>query len=291
MDIGLKLDVGFADDEACRRLYGDRDILPYLRALGVTAVETALRPGTDAQALSAYVGACVGAGMKISFHPYSEGTVFNAASFASEGDNPCRKLHQHFFALAAEAAQRQGVATLVNIHAAAGPAGASRRELLERSVLFFTWARDWCARHARDVTVLTELQFRPHVGEPIQRIADDYDEVLEIVTRCNIPACWDFGHAFKNAQRYDMSLYPPETLLKHVAHVHCHDARGRDHQPLIHDNVPWRDFIELLVRNGFDGRVILEVPAWDFLQTGGIQTLTASVQALQSWIRHCRSAS
>jgi len=290
MNIGLKLDIGFTNDEAFRRLYGDRDVLSYLSSLGVTALETALGPETDMQAVRAYVDSGVAAGMKISFHPYSEGTVFNAACFSPGEDNPCRTLHERFFSTAAEAAQVQGAPTIVNVHAAAGPAGASRGELFDRSIAFFLWARDWCARRAPDVTVTTELQFRPHVEQPIQRIADNWEELLEIVERCEIPACWDFGHSYKNAERFEAPPYPPKALLRHIAHVHCHDACGRDHQPLVHDNVPWRDFIRLVVENGFDGRIILEVPAWDFLQTGGIQSLIDSLAALGDWVRQCQAA-
>ena len=40
MLIGLKLDIGFERDETCRRLYGEREILPFLKELGIEAVET-----------------------------------------------------------------------------------------------------------------------------------------------------------------------------------------------------------------------------------------------------------
>ena len=290
MDIGLKLDIGFTDNDACRRLYGDRDVLPYLSSLGVTALETAVGPETDPQAIKTHIDQCTAAGMTMSFHPYSEGTIFNAACFSPAADNPCRILHRRFLVAASLAAHMQGAPAIVNIHAAAGPTGADRRGLLDRSVAFFLWARDWCASQAPQVTVTTELQFRPHTEEPILRIADNWDELLEIVERCAIGACWDFGHSYKNAKRFDLPQYPPEALLEHVAHVHCHDACGRDHQPLVHDNVPWRDFIRLLVEHGFDGRIILEVPAWDFLQTGGIRSLADSLRVLGDWGRRCRTA-
>ena len=35
MLIGLKLDIGFSQDEVCRQLYGDRDILAVLEGVGL----------------------------------------------------------------------------------------------------------------------------------------------------------------------------------------------------------------------------------------------------------------
>jgi sugar phosphate isomerase/epimerase len=289
MQIGLKLDIGFADDETCRQLYGQRDILAFLRARDVEAIETAVGPETDMRALREHVARCVAAGFVMSFHPYSEGGIFNPASFSAAGTNPCRELHARFLETAAEAAGLQNSEAIVNVHAAAASLAAPRRELLEQSVAFLTWAREFCERQAPRVKVTTELQFRPHPYEPTQRICDNYDELLEVATRAEVRTCWDFGHAYWNAKRYDAPLWPPEELFERIAHVHCHDAHGTDHQPLIYGAITWKSFLRRLFDSGYDGRIILEVPPWSFVRAGGLQTLTDSLGALTEWIERCTS--
>jgi hypothetical protein len=82
---------------------------------------------------------------------------------------------------------RQHVPAIVNVHAAAAPAGHPRRDLLEQSVRFFQWAREWCEKNAPDVRPVSELQIAPDAGEPVQPIADNYAELLEIA------ACSEVG--------------------------------------------------------------------------------------------------
>ncbi len=285
MLIGLKLDIGFAEDEVCRRLYGDREVLPYIRKLGFEAVETPVGPETQPEALRAHIARCVEAGLKVSLHPYSEGSIFNPAYFSSASDNPCRKLHERFLAAAGEITRLQHYPTVVNIHGAAGASTDARQDLLSQSIAFFSWAAEWCRRNAPEVGVTVELQISPNADEPRQRIGDTYAELREIATRSGVRVCWDFGHAYWNTFRYGWPLYPPDALLPHIGHVHCHDVRhydngGEDHQPLVYGTVPWRDFIKLLVEHGFDGRIILEVPPTEFPKADGLASLVASAQAL-----------
>lgn len=285
MLMGLKLDIGFAQDEVYRRLYGAREILSFLRELGIGAVETPVGPETRPHVLTEHIAHCVDAGLKVSLHPYSEASIFNPRYFSPETDNPCRELHERFFSIAAEAARRQQFPAVVNLHAAAGTSDDSRQRLLDQSVAFFTWAGRWCRDNAPQVSVTVELQISPNTDEPRQRIGDTYEELLDIATCSDVPACWDFGHAYWNTHRYGWPLYPPEALLKRIGHVHCHDAYNEDHQPLVYNAVPWREFIKRLAEHGFDGRVILEVPPDQFLRAGGLQSLIDSAAALRDWIR------
>ncbi|NLZ05135.1 MAG: sugar phosphate isomerase/epimerase [Phycisphaerae bacterium] len=289
MLIGLKLDIGFAQDEGYRRLYGGREILPFLRELGVELAETPIGPQTQPEALREHVARCIDAGLQVTLHPYSEGSVFNPAHFCDSGDNPCRLLHERFLSHAAQIAQRQQAPTLVNIHGAAGTSADVRPHLVERSIAFFAWARNWCRRNAPEVSVTVELQIRPNPDEPIQRIGDRYDELLEIATQSDVRICWDFGHAYWNARSFGCPMEPPPAVLGRVGHVHCHDVNEGDHQPLIYNTMPWRDFIKLLIDHGFDERIILEVPTDAFLDAGGIRTLTTSVQALRAWTQRCKT--
>jgi sugar phosphate isomerase/epimerase len=268
MLIGLKFDIGFSQDEVYRRLYGGREILPFLRELGVEVVETPVGPETETPAVQDHIARCIDAGLKLTFHPYSEGSVFNPAFFSLDEDNPCRAMHERFFLLAADAARMQQFPTIVNVHGAAGASAESRRHLLDQSISFFLWACDWCRHNVPEVSVAVELQISPDANEPRQRIGDSYEELLEVSIASDAVACWDFGHAWWNAHRYGWPLY---------------------HQPLIYNTVPWRDFIKLLIDNDFDGRIILEVPPSEFLRAGGIDTLTKSLQSLRAWTQQCKS--
>ena len=290
MRIGMKLEIGFAEQGAWRTLAGGRDVLALLRALGVSAVETPVGAETDGSALARHLRLCEEAGLVVSLHPYSEGTRVNPAYFATDAGNGCAALHTGFLAVAAEAALRQHVAVIVNVHAAAAPAGHPRRDLLEQSVRFFQWAREWCEKtNAPDVCPVSELQIAPDAREPVQRIADNYAELLEIAARSEVGVCWDFlGHAFLNSRRFGTELDPPPELLGRILHVHCHDVDASDHRPLICGNVPWQRFLGRLIDAGFDGTVVLEVLPGAFLAMGGLAALERSISALVSFRRHYR---
>jgi sugar phosphate isomerase/epimerase len=285
MHIGIKLNVGFAEREPYQQLYGRRDVLAYLHDLGVRAAEAPVGSQTDPEAIRVHASQCAAAGVRLSMHPYTEGTDANPARFAEEPDNACRALHEGFFRLAAEAAELQRGELVVNIHSAAGPLDVSRAALVDQSVRFFAWARQWCERHAPLVRPVAELQIRPKPDEPIQRIGDNFDELLEVVERSGCGACWDLGHAHMNAARFGLPAEPSAELLRRVAHVHCHDVDDEDHQPLLFDRVPWGRHLTDLAAAGFDGTVILEVPPEHFLPHGGLAALEESVRVLREFVR------
>ncbi|MEW6443010.1 MAG: TIM barrel protein [bacterium] len=290
--VGFKLDIGFQNDDACRRLFGPRDPLETLRAWGAGAVESALGPETDFEEALLHVRRCLAQELRVSFHPYTEGTPHNPAWFSEEDSqeesDPCRRLHERVFRLAAEAARLQQTAAIVNIHAAAASCEIPRSTLAERSVRFFRWAARWSARHAPGVRPVAELQIRPDPAERIHRIGDHYPELIKVVRAGGVRACWDFGHAFMNARRFGLSLDPPAGFLDEVGHVHCHDVEDReDHRPLSAGQVPWPRFLEALLDRGFRGTVILEVPVRNFLGPagGGFASLEESVRRLVSFVR------
>jgi len=84
-----------------------------------------------------------------------------------------------------------------------------------------------------------------------------------------------------NTRNFGLPLFPPAEFLRRIIHVHCHDADGEDHQPLVHGNVPWKEFLKKLAAAGFDGTVVLEVPARNFLASGGVESLERSACALR----------
>jgi len=282
MNIGIKLDIGFSENESYRQLFGTRNPLSLLRDLGVRALETAVDTGTDFDALGNYIRACTAAGFHVSLHPYTERMPGNPSRFSRDGGR-CRQFHAKVFSAAEDAAERQGRPAIVNVHGAAGPREDDRDVLLIESIRFFTWAREWCAENAPHVNVITELQFRPYPDEAIQRIGDDYAELLDLVKRAEIDACWDLGHAYMNARRFELSMEPPAELLPRIVHIHCHDVKDIDHHPLVYARVPWDRLLESVVEHGFDKTVILEVPAGNFLQAGGLDALMQSIEKLAAF--------
>jgi len=286
---GIKLNIGFSEDELCRQLYGDRDILGFLRKCGIDAVETPIRPTTDDSRLFDHVRLCNDAGFRVSVHPYTEGKPSNPGLFSMDVGNPCRTMHERFLGLAAETAAIQQAETVINIHPAAGGRDISRPMLVQQSIRFFSWAQEWCIAHAAGVHPTAELQIRPDSDEPIQRTGDTYSELLHIAQNSGTDVCWDFGHAFMNARRFGLPLDPPAELQALVAHVHCHDANTDDHQPLLFGNVPWKRFLNSLTDNGFDGTVILEVPPRHCLSVGGIEGLEQSLRSMVERIETSRA--
>lgn len=281
MDIGIKLDIGFSANELVRRLFEGRDPLQVLWEQGFRAVETAIDPNTNFAALSAYTEQCNEAGFHVSLHPYSERTPYNPVHFGVN-DVPCRRFHAQVFLAAEDAARRENREVVVNVHGAAGAVDDDRTSLLMRSIRFFRWAREWCLENAPMAKPVVELQFRPYPYETIQRIGDEYDEIAEIARGSEVGICWDFGHAYMNARRFDAPLEPAEDLLKTVRHIHCHDVNGNDHFPLVSDRVPWERMLSLAIRSGFDGTVVLEVPPENFLTAGGVDTLIRSVEKIKT---------
>ena len=282
MLIGVKLDIGFHENDSYRRLFGHENVFELFTRMGIRAVETAVGPETDFAALSEHTHLCAAAGYRVSFHPYTELTPFNPAYF-TRANGRGRHFHTRVFLAAEEAAERQGCPAIVNIHGAAAPLGEDRAVLLDESIRFFTWAREWCLENAPRVTPVAELQFQPFADETVHRIGDRYDELMEIVTRAEVGACLDFGHAFMNAERFGRPLAPQAEFLEKIVHIHCHDARDIDHYPLVFDRVPWRRLLSSVIEVGFDGTVILEVPPENFLKAGGLDALARSIEKLNAF--------
>ena len=280
MHIGIKLDIGFSENNDYRLLYGERNILGYLGGLGIETAETPVGPETSAASLIRHARQCAGQGFNVSLHPYTERTPTNPAAFSVEGSNACRSYFEWVFCAAREIADLQQIDTIVNIHPAAGTNGRSRGELMDKSLRFFAWAHEWALHNTPGVRPVAELQISPNRDENLIRIGDNYSELLELNMTCHVGACWDIGHAFLNSRRFGYPLDPPLEFLRHVIHVHCHDVSSHDHEPLIFGNVPIEHFFNLLKGAGFSGNIILEIPPQSFLAANGLKDLERSVGLL-----------
>lgn len=277
----MKLDADFDRDARYRELYGTADVPSRLRDLGVEAVEIPLGTESDHDHIVRQARRCRAAGLRVSFHPYSEGSPANPAHFGGASSEPAA-LHARLLAMAAAVAAEQGE-TVVNIHpAAVADDGGSRQARVDRSVRFFSWAQQWCGEHARQVRPVAELQIAPDAAEQIIRIGDTPSELAEVVTRSGVGACWDVGHAVINHRRFGTAADPPAGLLDRIAHVHCHDVDEADHRPPRHGDAPWRRFLERLAATGYAGTVVIEVTPPAFLAAGGIGAVEEALDAVRA---------
>lgn len=281
MRIGLKLDIDFAANPFYRRLYGSCNVPVFLRSLGFHGIETPVGPETSEADVLDHARICSQAGLAVSLHPYTEAAPQNPGGFEDKAGNVCRDYFERLFELSDEIARMQRSAVVVNVHSAAGPKSVPRSHLVERSIAFFDWARSFTQSHYPNAQPVAELQIAPNPDEDMMRIGDSYDELLAVVRQSGTPACLDLGHAAMNIQRFGGPLEPPAALLRQVVHVHCHDVNGEDHLPLSPGDRPWRKLLNLLIQAGFDQTIILEVPPANFLNHGGLDALTRSIELLK----------
>ena len=280
MRVGMKLDADLDRAEPYRQLYGTTDVPGRLRDLGIEAVEIPLGPESDLNHAGMQARRCQQSGLRVSFHPYSEGKSANPAHFDGPSSVPATT-HARFLDLAATVAADQGD-TVVNIHPAAVRAEDwSRRVLVDQSVAFFEWAREWCEQHARDVRPVAELQVAPFREEPIIRVGDDPTELADVVARSGVGACWDVGHAVWNHRRFGTDEEPTGALLDQIRHVHCHDVEEADHYPPRRGDAPWRRFLERLAATRYDGTIVIEVGPPTFLTAGGLPVVEEAIAAVR----------
>ncbi len=279
MTVGFKLDIDFAGSVAYQRLFGGGSVPIRLKKLGIEAVEFPLGPASDLDEVAAAAHQCRRVGLLVSFHPYTEGLDANPAHFEGPESHPAI-IHARFLGLAAQMSRDQGE-TIVNVHpAAATVERASRVELLERSVHFFSWANVWCAEHSSDVRPVAELQVAPDEGEGLIRIGDTPEELAQVVERSGVGACWDVGHSEWNNRRFGTNRRPTEQLWKRIVHVHCHDVDEGDHRVLRRGDTFWRRFLQDLAETDYAGTVVIEVAPETFLEAGGPQVLEESIAAV-----------
>ncbi len=173
MTIGVKLDIGFENIESCRRLFGTRNVLA--RIFRVSEFAPWKRRSTSRPISPLSPGTSVCARRRVSACPSirtPEGTLCNPAHFSKRRS-------------VLPAVSYEGVHGGRGRSRPPGPpggrehpwsGGGQRRRTAAlssiESIRFFTWSREWCAENAPHVTVVAELQFRPHAGETIQRIGD-----------------------------------------------------------------------------------------------------------------------
>ncbi|MGD2174836.1 MAG: TIM barrel protein [Candidatus Brocadiaceae bacterium] len=161
-----------------------------------------------------------------------------------------------------------------------------RREMVRRSALFFAQLERSVAGLDGAVHPVAEHQLPTDPDEPLMRIGDTCEELLQAAAHTRLGLCWDTGHYLLGVERYGQEQPPPERFLRRVTHVHLHDVvEGRDHQPITSEAEHLRTLLGALRGVGFSGGVTLEYAPEGLMAGGGVQpVLRDSVATLSCWL-------
>jgi sugar phosphate isomerase/epimerase len=163
---------------------------------------------------------------------------------------------------AARLAERQAAPCVVVVHGAADP-GVTDADNRKATAEFLTWAADRCDRDWPGVRLAVELRRSLGGGQP--QWDADRTSIVDLVGACDserVGICWDCGHDWENRDvERDWSPVPPERFLRHIMHVHVHDAGpdGAVHYPLTTGRVPIPSQVDALRRHEYRGAVTMEI--------------------------------
>ncbi len=226
-----------------------RAFLSPLRELGLSVLEFRLDLlSPDWPETEALVQRCHQLGFGLSFHA-PHGGDHTIAGFAGREGREIKRRYAPAVDYVAGVAGRSGPTILV-VHGAKGE--GSRHRLRRDTAAFIAWVLEQSA----DLRVALELRVR---DEGQVKVGDSKAELVELVSMLDserIGICWDLGHDARNG--FDGV---ERSFLSHVKHVHVHDVSpdGRDHCPLVFDNVPYRPCLQRLLRAGYNGSIVLEI--------------------------------
>ncbi len=162
--------------------------------------------------------------------------------------------------------------------------GVSRNRLFQDTVVYLKELLE----KTKDVPMTLALEnLRNRPDNERVHAGDSYHEILRLLNEmdsCCPGVCWDFGHACAMVELGVEQELPPDEFVKRVVHCHVHDCRLQvTHLPLGMGNVPLRDFIRLLVRNGFQGKFNMEIVPYKIKHPAEFPDLLfKSTQLLQS---------
>jgi sugar phosphate isomerase/epimerase len=290
--LGLKLPLDWRGQQSIGALPGFAgDLYAFLHDLGLRCIEfgVGLCQPDEIDLIAFEAAACGRHDLSVALHPYLPGP-WNPAQFgrSQEADAVIAALYEG----ASTAADGSGQNVVVNLHPAEAvydaphvDLAACRRELLSRSQAFLAAVRSRLQVLGDRVTVVVEHQVPPGQDEPVIRIGDRYQELLEAVGTSGLSLCWDIGHSLLSAERYGQSRMPPEEFLRRVRYVHLHDVvAGCDHRVVRADSGDVHMCINVLADGGFDGGITLEYAADAVIGGGGPQkVITESVAVLAEW--------
>lgn len=265
MEFGLKVNPAVLTDQESRGRFGDaRTLLHALRAGGAEFVEFSISEETSFAEILQLGVVAADCGIGCSLHPYLHDQwapeVFDAEKVGPE----LRRL----FEVAQRVAESTRNPVTMVFHGGVANGEPHRRSLDDARAsgkAFMQWVGQLVENEMPDVRVFAEVQL-PHDAEDngLVRIGDTWDGCLELIEGTSVDACWDFGHSWRGVILGKHTETPPERFLRRVGHVHLHDAQQaagvfRDHLPPGEGSGMWRRYLALLVRRGYDGRVLFEL--------------------------------
>jgi|GEM_PF-541356 len=262
--LGLALEVSF-DTKPESEWYGIENSLEKIRDSGIERIEFAISPATTEKEIYLKLDRCLAQDLKVNLHPYTDGK-YAPGSFELKEGNLALKQNRYFLELAHRISKIQKEKVTVVFHPASNsgmeglPWEKEERDFFKkRSNEFFRWVDAYVKDKEFDVLVVSEFSLPSYLENGFFRIGDTYEEIVETVEGTNVGICWDTGHTYISHLHNGESLLPPDYFLKKVKYMHLHDYyHGKDHHPILYDNVPIRDYLFLLKKAGFSGGITFE---------------------------------
>jgi sugar phosphate isomerase/epimerase len=245
-----------------------------LRDVGLSVLEFTLNLSSpDWPDTSSLIEECRRLGFRATFHAPYKGP-YNPAGFSGAQRQEIEGLYGPAIEYVARIAEEAGPIPLV-VHGAKGD--RPREELRRDTAAFLAWILET----SPGIQAFLELLVRER---NVTKIGDNKAELVEIASglgssRAGI--CWDLGHDARNG-----SKVAPRGFTSRVKHVHVHDISpdGKDHCPLIFDNVPYADRLRQLGDDGYRGAIILEVSGYHVAQLAAVER-THPLQLLRDSFR------
>lgn len=222
-----------------------------LRQLGLTALEFKVdMHDPDWPETEALIEDCQALGFALSFHA-PHGDVYALNGFTTGRGPEIKNRWAPAVSFVAGIADQFGPSTLV-LHGAKGD--EPRRRLRRDTVAFARWV----LRRSKHLRIALEVRIRER---GTVKVGDSRAELVDLVSELGserVGICWDLGHDVRNGFSFTGVDWG---FVSHVTHVHVHDVSpdGRDHYPLVFDNVPYQDCLKLLLEAGYRGNIILEI--------------------------------
>jgi sugar phosphate isomerase/epimerase len=256
-------------------------------------VELSLRkPNLDRTLLEKDIDDLHAHGLKVNLHPYYECRGYGSSEDKSDFGQMLRVVLE----IAGNIAQTEGRMVVVNFHAASGNLEHERDNLMAASQAFFERLLKMRRKLKVDVMISTEFQLPPDPGEDKQRIADNFDELLTLVSSIkdkNFGVCWDMGHTVMASELHAGDPYPPFDLLSKIKHVHIHDvktSKPKDHQLIGTGDAPLAEYLMLLGDEGYTGDITMEYDISDMFSKNYGDFLKQSHTALNELLEMATSS-
>jgi sugar phosphate isomerase/epimerase len=225
------------------------DILHCLRAEGVTSIELKLPAVTSARELILFLETLNNFGFHYTFHaPVGMDYPGQFAEFSRQLREIAKITEQEF-----------GRSSFFVLHGLSC-AASTKPYLLNLTKEFLLRTQATLAETNFEI-ILEVLRESADNGKV--RAGTSYAEILELLRHRELERvgiCWDFGHSFAQAEHGIHSRIPPDEFLQRVKHTHVHDYKNETtHIPLGNGALPYQDYIQRLVRQGFAGIFNLEL--------------------------------